>query len=82
VVGLLLGVDVPDGTGRRGRRSAVFSSFEQVAGGSSLVGTYHRTRGVQRWGQAVQQDRDPHGMDTTRRPVSETEDSRQLGRRA
>jgi hypothetical protein len=28
VVGLLLAVDVPDGTGQRGRRSAVFSSFK------------------------------------------------------
>jgi hypothetical protein len=53
-----------------------------------LVGTYHRTRGVQRWGKTCSlgtssaADRDLHGMDTTRRPVSETEDNRRLGRRA
>jgi hypothetical protein len=49
-----------------------------------LVGTYHRTRGVQRWGKTCSlgtssaADRDLHGMDTARRPVSETEDNRRL----
>jgi hypothetical protein len=37
VVGLLLGVDVPDGTGRQGRCSAVFSSFK-VARAKRLAG--------------------------------------------
>jgi hypothetical protein len=43
-------------------------NVEQVAGGSSLVGTNHRTRCVQRWGkpaawgQAVQRVRDLQGM--------------------
>jgi hypothetical protein len=43
---------------------------------------------VQRWGKTCSletssaADRDLHGMDTARRPVSETEDNRRLGRRA
>jgi hypothetical protein len=65
----------------RASRSLV-QNIEQVAGGSNLVGTYHRTRGVQRWGQEVQRDHDLHGMDMARKPVSETEDSHRLGRRA
>jgi hypothetical protein len=98
VVGLLLGVGVPmarvgeDVVRRCSSASrSLAQNVEQVVGGSSFVGTYHRASGVRArgygqkaaaWAARCATSRVLQEMIMARRPDSVTEDRRWLGLQA